>query len=139
MNKIRVVLYSIMVFLLAACGGGGGGGGGGGSFTVGGSLSGMGAGKSIVLQNNASDNLTLTNNGSFTFSTALADGAAYAVTVATPPNGHTCTVSNGSGTVSGANVTNVAVSCVGQPSDNFAVSGNSDGTLSILRKNDVTG
>ena len=139
MNKIRVVLYSTMVFLLAACGGGGGGGGGGGSFTVGGSLSGMGTGKSIVLQNNAGDNLTLTNNGSFTFATALADGAAYAVTVATPPNGHTCTVSNGSGTVSGANVTNVTVSCVGQPADHFVLSGNSDGTLSILRKNDVTG
>ena len=141
MQKIKVVLYSIMVFLLAACGGGGGGGGGGGSssFTVGGSLSGMGTGKSIVLQNNAGDNLTLTSNASFTFATALANGAAYAVTVLTQPNGHTCTVSNGSGTVSGANVTNVTVSCVGQPSDNFGISGNSDGTLSILRKNDVTG
>lgn len=140
MNKIRVVLYSIMVFLLAACGGGGGGGGGGsGSFTVGGSLSGMGTGKSIVLQNNAGDNLTLTNNGSFTFATALADGAAYAVTVATPPNGHTCTVSNGSGTVSGANVTNVSVSCVGEPSDNFVISGNNGGTLSILLHNEMTG
>ena len=138
MNKIRVVLYSTLVFLLAACGGGGGGGGGG-SFTVGGSLSGMGAGKSIVLQNNAGDNLTLTSNASFTFTTALADGAAYAVTVLTQPNGHTCTVNNGSGAVSGANVTNVTVSCVGQAADHFVISGDSNGVLNILRRNEMTG
>src|SRR5262249_16327631 len=34
-----------------------------------------------------------------------------AVTVKTNPSGQTCTVSNGSGTVGSANVTNVAVAC----------------------------
>ena len=33
------------------------------------------------------------------------------MTVKTNPSGQTCTVSNGSGTVGSANVTNVAVSC----------------------------
>ena len=53
----------------------------------------------------------MTANGSFAFATQLAGGAAYAVTVQANPSGQTCTVSNGSGTVGSANVTNVAVSC----------------------------
>ena len=53
----------------------------------------------------------MTANGSFTFATPLAGGAAYSVTVKTNPSGQTCTVSDGSGTVASANVTNVAVSC----------------------------
>jgi uncharacterized repeat protein (TIGR03803 family) len=38
-------------------------------------------------------------------------GATYAVTVKTQPTGETCTVSNGSGTIATASVTNIAVSC----------------------------
>ena len=41
-------------------------------------------------------------NGSFTFATALAAGAAYSVTVKTNPSGQSCTVSSGSGTVGSA-------------------------------------
>ena len=77
----------------------------------------------VVLQDNGGDNLSVTANGSFTFATALAGGAAYSVTVKTNPSGQTCTVSSGSGTVGSANVTNVAVSCTTNAatsaSDNF--------------------
>ena len=38
-------------------------------------------------------------NGSFTFATKVAIGAAYAVTVKTNPSGQSCTVANGSGTI----------------------------------------
>ena len=55
--------------------------------------------------------LSVSANGPFTFATPLACGAGYNVTVKTSPSGQTCTVSNGSGTVASANVTNVAVSC----------------------------
>ena len=65
----------------------------------------------VVLQDNGGDDLSVTANGSFTFATPLAGGAAYSVTVKTNPSGQSCTVSNGSGTVGSANVTNVAVSC----------------------------
>jgi len=65
----------------------------------------------VVLQDNGGDDLSVPANGSFTFATSLASGAAYAVTVKTNPSGQTCTVSNGSGTVGSANVTSVAVSC----------------------------
>ncbi|HUA23411.1 MAG TPA: NHL repeat-containing protein, partial [Steroidobacteraceae bacterium] len=50
----------------------------------------------------------------FTFSTAVASGGAYAVTVATQPSGELCTVSAGSGTAT-ANVTSVAISCGAAP------------------------
>ena len=79
------------------------------SYSVGGTVSGLSG--TVVLQDNGGDNLSVTANGSFTFATALASGAAYSVTVKTNPSGQSCTVSNGSGTVAAANVTNVAVSC----------------------------
>ena len=41
----------------------------------------------------------------------LVDGSAYAVTVSSQPTGQICTVSNGSGTIATADVTDVAVSC----------------------------
>lgn len=102
---------------MAACGGGGGGGGGDSptppatTYTISGTVKFMN-GAGMVLQNN-SENLPISANGSFTFTTALGNNANYAVTVLTPPTGPTqiCDVTNGSGVVSGANVTNVLVTC----------------------------
>lgn len=68
----------------------------------------------VVLQNNGGDDLSVTLS-SFTFSTSLNSGAAYAVSVLTQPAGQACTVSNDSGVVASANITNVAVSCVNVP------------------------
>jgi alpha-tubulin suppressor-like RCC1 family protein len=86
-------------------------GGPGPLFTVGGTVSGL-AGAGLVLLDNGGDPLTVSTNGSFTFATQLASGAAYSVTVfAQPANpAQTCAVINGSGSVV-ANVTNVAVAC----------------------------
>ena len=79
------------------------------TYSIGGTVSGLSG--TVVLQDNGADNLSVSANGSFTFATPLAGGASYAVTVKTSPSGQSCTVSNGSGTVAAANVTNVAVSC----------------------------
>ena len=83
------------------------------SFTVGGTVSGL-SGTGLVLQNNGSDNKSIGTDGPFTFTTAIASGAAYNVTAFAQPSGpdQTCTVGNGSGTVGGANVTTVSVACV---------------------------
>src|SRR4051812_23514213 len=70
-----------------------------GKATVGGNLTGLPASSSVVLQNNGGDNLTVTQDGKFTFAGELDDGKAYAVTVLTNPTGATCTVSNGSGSI----------------------------------------
>jgi hypothetical protein len=83
--------------------------GGGTTYTVGGTVSGLSG--TVVLQDNAGDDLSVTSDGSFTFATALASGAAYNVTVKTDPSGQSCSVANGSGTIASANVTNVAVTC----------------------------
>lgn len=79
-------------------------------YTVGGSVSSLTG--TVVLTLNGSDNLTLTSNGPFTFSTPVASGATYTVTVATQPATQTCTVTNGSGTVTATNITNVQVACI---------------------------
>jgi len=106
------------------------------SFTVGGTVSGL-TGEGLVLQNNGGDNLPITTNGSFTFGAELANGSAYAVTVATQPTNPTqsCSVTNGTGTVNGSNVANVAVNCI---TGNFSVGGTVSGLTGeglVLRNN----
>jgi 6-phosphogluconolactonase (cycloisomerase 2 family) len=97
----------IALLAMAACGGGGhmlpp-------TYSIGGTVSGIDAGKSLILRNNGGDALTVNVNGAFSFVTKIASGGAYAVT-ATAPQGETCTVTAGSGTAA-ADVTSVAVSC----------------------------
>ncbi|MCJ7555594.1 MAG: cadherin-like beta sandwich domain-containing protein, partial [Gammaproteobacteria bacterium] len=79
------------------------------TYTVGGSVGGLIG--NMTLQNNGADDLIVNAIGSFSFATAMADGTAYAVTVSSQPAGQLCIVSNGAGTISGANVINVSVSC----------------------------
>ena len=83
------------------------------TFTVGGTLSGLGAGDSLVLQNNGGDDLSLSADGSFAFATPRASGAAYHVTVLSQagPTTQTCSVSSGAGAVGSGNVTTVAINC----------------------------
>ena len=80
---------------------------------MGGTVSGLAAGNSVVLQNNGADDLTVAADGGFTFPAPLDDGSPYAVTVLTQPAAtpQLCTVVNGAGTVAGANVTTVEVTC----------------------------
>jgi len=84
------------------------------TYSIGGTLSGLAAGASVVLRNNGGDDLSLGSNGAFTFATELVNLSPYAVTVFAQPTNppQTCTVSNGSGTLAGANVSNVGVNCV---------------------------
>jgi alpha-tubulin suppressor-like RCC1 family protein len=85
---------------------------GGNSSNIGVTVSGLLANTSVVLQDNGSDNLTVSANGIATnFNTPVASGAAYAVTVLTQPAGQTCTLgTNAGGKAAGANI-NVAVIC----------------------------
>ncbi len=78
------------------------------TFSVSGHVGGMIG--SLTLENNGRSDLTVSNNGGFAFA-GLATGTTYAITVATPPANQSCTVSNGTGTVGSADITNVDVSC----------------------------
>jgi PASTA domain len=80
------------------------------SYTVGGTLIGLGASASVHVLN-GSDSFAVSANGAFTLPTAVVTGKTYAVTVGTPTSTQTCAVQNGSGTVATANVTNVIVYC----------------------------
>ncbi|WP_051235760.1 IPTL-CTERM sorting domain-containing protein [Ottowia thiooxydans] len=80
-------------------------------YTVSGTLTGLAANASVMLQNNAGDNLTMNADGGFIFSEPLLDGASYVVTVGTQPQGQRCEVTRGTGSINAANVTNVLVTC----------------------------
>lgn len=84
------------------------------AYTVGGTVAGL-AGSGLVLGlNTGTETLPISVNGNFAFATALANGASYAVVVQTQPSApaQVCSVASGSGTISGADVTNIAVTCV---------------------------
>lgn len=68
----------------------------------------------VTLQNNSGDNLVISDDGSFAFSTPIAEGRPYNVTVHTQPAGQTCTVTHASGTVGSADVSNVNIQCYNQ-------------------------
>ena len=114
MKGINVPMIAA-VLLLASCTGGSGGGTPQTpvvpvAFTVGGTVSGISS--AIVVRNNGSDDLTMTKSGSFTFTTALASGTSYNVTIASLPAAQSCVVRHGNGTIAGANVTNVDIQCI---------------------------
>lgn len=70
--------------------------------------------RGLVLQNNNSNPMGISPSSSpisFTFSQAIPHNGNYNVTVLQNPLGFTCTVTNGVGIVTSANVTNVAVEC----------------------------
>jgi hypothetical protein len=110
-NRIYLPLLFILTSLILSACGGGSSSTSTTTYTIGGTISGLTSG-SVVLQNNGGDALTISaNSTTFTFATALANSATYAVTVGTQPSGLTCSVSNSTGTVASTNVTNVAISC----------------------------
>ncbi|HEY3516246.1 MAG TPA: putative Ig domain-containing protein [Gammaproteobacteria bacterium] len=85
--------------------------GGAAIYTVGGTVSGLTT-AGLMLTNNSGDVLSVGSNGSFIFATALSNGADYSVEVAAQPSTtRLCKVSNATGTIAGANVTNVTVVC----------------------------
>ncbi len=79
-----------------------------GSFTISAAVSGLTG--TLVLQDNASDNLTITANGTQPFATLIAPGGAYNVTVLTQPSGQTCSLGGNNSGTANANVT-VTVTC----------------------------
>lgn len=82
-----------------------------GPFTVGGTASGLVASDVMTLEDDGTDTLPVSSNGSFTFLKALPHGASYDVTVLQGPAGRTCDVTNGTGVIAYSNVTNVVVTC----------------------------
>jgi hypothetical protein len=112
---LKLMTGAAAALSLAACGGG----------EVGGSVSGLGAARSVTLLNNGSDALSVNRNGSFFFADRLDANAAYLVSVQTQPAGQSCSVANASGTLDaeGSTVDSVRVSCSFSASLRGTVSG----------------
>jgi hypothetical protein len=82
-------------------------------FTIGGTVSGLGGAQvTLVLQLPTIGESLSVGDGRFTFTPLAATGSSYSVRVATQPTNTVCTVTNGTGTVTNANVASVGVDCV---------------------------
>jgi sugar lactone lactonase YvrE len=82
------------------------------TYTVGGTVTGLLSGITLTLLDNGANSLTIITDGSFSFGTPIVAGGTYDVTATVNPATETCTVTNGSGTIGSANVTNVTVTCM---------------------------
>ena len=91
-------------------------------YFIGGTVNGL-AGTGMILQDNATDNLSITGTGTvpFTFAIPLPVNATYAVTISKAPASpaQACTINNGTGTVTGP-VTNIDIVC---PQPKYSISG----------------
>jgi hypothetical protein len=105
--------------------------------TVGGTVIGLQSGNTVTLLDNLGDPVTVKQNGSFTFPTALDVGTEYVVSVGTQPDGETCTVENEIGVIEEniGNVSSVVVNCISTVSSSDDVSGTvtglGSGTLTL--------
>jgi len=106
-------------------------------FSVSGSVSGLSAGESLVLENNGEvSSVIVSANGPFSFPTLVAANSSYHITVDVQPAGQVCTISDGSGAGVTADVTNVAVACAGITfSISGTVTGLAQGTSVVLTNN----
>jgi hypothetical protein len=83
-----------------------------GRSAIGGTVSGL-AGSGLLLQNNSIELVAVDEDGPFIIAIEVEDTTTYEVTVFTQPShpDQTCVVAGGTGTVAGAAVTGVAVTC----------------------------
>jgi len=110
-REIRFLVLCALTLGLSACAGGSSSGPPSTKFTIGGTVSAL-ANTKVVLRDNGGDDLSVSANGSFTFTTPVRSGEDYSVTVRTQPSDpeQTCEVTNGTGTAT-ANVMSVTVDC----------------------------
>lgn len=94
-------------------------------YQIGGEVTGL-AGEGLVLRNNGGDDLEVVADGRFVFATALVDGSDYEVSVFAQPTSPSqrCTVTNGRGTLAGADVTDIGIACT---TDTFSIGGTVQG------------
>jgi N-acetylneuraminic acid mutarotase len=95
------------------------------SFQIGGNLGGL-LGQGLVLSVNQAETIEPTDDGPWQFTTTLADGDSYAVTVSSQPGNpvQTCAVANHAGQVDGDDVSNIDIIC---QTESFTIGGTVSG------------
>jgi len=101
------VATTCALMVLAGCSGGSGGGGA--RHAIGGTVSGLTG--TVVLVLSGVEQLSITSDGPFTFSTSFRPGRTYVVNVVSQPAGLVCNVQNGGGQMPAADVTDIVVTC----------------------------
>jgi 6-phosphogluconolactonase (cycloisomerase 2 family) len=117
------------------------------TYTIGGTVIGLlSTNSTVVVQDNAGDNLSMKGglaSFQFQFATALTSGTAYSVTVLTQPTApaKTCRVTNGTGTVGTANISNITINCLDVGLYVYVVNStdNTDGDVSAFTIDAATG
>lgn len=99
------------------------------SYIIGGTISGLASGAQVSLENNGANAITLSANGSFSFSAPIAYNGSYSVTMSGQPTGQICSVASGTGSGSGvtANISNVDIAC---STNTYTIGGNVSGLAS---------
>jgi|GEM_PF-1582465 len=92
------------------------------TYGIGGTIAGLSG--SLTLQLNGAENLVRTDNGPFTFVTALEDQSTYTVALTASPAEQECTLQGATGKVSGADVTSLRVTCTQRT---YAIGGTLEG------------
>ena len=111
MQSNRILLISSLIFL--SCSGNSG-------YTVSGTVKGLQG--SLIIQNNSKDDLTIDQDGNFSFKTTLADKEKFNIQVDTEPCAQRCEIKSGIGTIDGKNVDNIEINCLAKTwteSENF--------------------
>jgi len=80
------------------------------NYSVSGTVSGLASPLTLALSGAAQGNATITADGSFIFNEQVPDGSDYLVSVSSSSTDY-CAITNGSGTINGADVSNVEVAC----------------------------
>ncbi len=121
MNSLKLFNASfLMLLFLVGCGAdngtvtnAGGGWTGAATYTIGGTVTGLGPGEHVVLTLNDDANhaATVGSNTAFTFSQSVVSNGTYAVAIVSTPTGKICSVSNGTGAGLVVNIGNVSVTC----------------------------
>lgn len=143
-HAAKRLLIAAVVSVLSACGGGGDNPATGNEtttpttpttptnppaevrWTVGGTVTGLAAGLTLVLQNQGLDDFTVGANGSFVMAASWPAGSRYDVAIKTQPAGQLCTVAKGSGTLTAA-VTDVTIACETLPVAMYTLGGTASG------------
>ena len=77
-------------------------------YRIGGTVTGL-VGSGLVLSCNGEEDLPISTDGAFVFPTPLPDNSEYSVTIKAQPSDSICTVTNGSGVISSADVSDISV------------------------------
>ena len=112
----NIFLEALLISLLLGCGGSSSSGLTTPTYSISGYLNGMDNIRSIGLSLN-SENLSVSQNGNFSFNQQLGEGNAYEVDIERKPARQDCTLANGTGVVGQNNVNDIVINCAYDESD----------------------